>query len=56
MKPFCMLTPRRVPLPLLKKTGEVIKCMISLDVIEPIDELIEWRVPIVVVPKPSGDV
>ena len=55
MKPFCMSTPRRVPLPLLKKTDGEIK-RISLDVIGPIDEPTEWCAPIVVVPKPSGDV
>ena len=54
--PFCLTTPRRVPLPLMKKVQEEIKRMEQLDVIEPIDEPTEWCSPIVVVPKADGRV
>ena len=47
--PFCLTTPRRVPLPLMKKVQEEIKRMEQLDVIEPVDEPTEWCSPIVVV-------
>jgi len=40
--PFCLTTPRRVPLPLMKKVQEEIKHMEQLDVIEPVDEPTEW--------------
>ena len=42
--PFCLTTPRRVPLPLMKKVQEEIKRMEQLDVIEPIDEPTECMV------------
>ena len=54
--PFCLTTPTRVPLPLMKKVQEEIKRMEQLDVIEPIDEPTEWCSPIVVVPKADGRV
>lgn len=54
--PFCLTTPRRVPLPLMKQVQEEIKRMEQLDVIEPVDEPTEWCSPIVVVPKADGRV
>ena len=54
--PFCLTTPRRVPLPLMKKVEEKIKRMEQLDVIEPIEEPTEWCSPIVVVPQANGRV
>ena len=54
--PFCLTTPRRVPLPLMKNVQEEIKRMEQLDVIEPVDEPTEWCSPIVVVPKADGRV
>lgn len=48
---FCLTTPRRVPLPLMKKVQEKIKLIEPLDIIEPIDEPTEWCLRIVVVPK-----
>ena len=54
--PFCLTTPRRVPLALMKKVQEEIKRMEQLDVIEPVDEPTEWCSPIVVVPKADGRV
>ena len=55
-KPFCLTVPRRVPLPLMKKTELEIKCMMNMDVIEPVDEPTDWCAPIVVVPEQSGDI
>ena len=54
--PFCLTTPRRIPLPLMKKVKEEIERMLQLDVIEPVDEPTEWCSPIVVVPKANGSV
>lgn len=54
--PFCLTTPRQVPLPLMKQVQEEIKRMEQLDVIEPVDEATEWCSPIVVVPKVDGRV
>ena len=55
-KPFCLTTPRRVPFPLQKKVKEEIRRMVNLGVIEAVDEPTDWCAPIVVVPKPNGDV
>ena len=55
-KPFCITAPRRIPLPLLKKTEEEIQRMVNSKVIVPIEEPTDWCAPIVVVPKPSGNV
>ena len=49
--PFCLTTPRRVPLPLMKKVQEEIKHIEPLDIIEPIAEPREWFSQIGVVPK-----
>lgn len=49
--PFCLTTPRRVPLPLMKKVRKEIKHIEPLDVIEPIAEPREWFSQIGVVPK-----
>ena len=37
-KPFCLYTPRRVPLPLMKKVEDEINGLVKLGVNEPIDE------------------
>ena len=54
--PFCLTTPRRVPLPLMKKVQEEIKRMEQLDVIEPVDAPTEWCSSIVAVPNADGRV
>ena len=57
--PFCLATPRRVPLPLVEKVkieNQKIERMTSAGVIEAVDEPTDWCAPIVVVPKQSGDV
>ena len=55
-KPFCLYTPRRVPLPIMKKGGDEINGLVKLGVIEPVDEPTDWCAPMVVVPKPNGNV
>ena len=54
--PFCLATPRRVPLPIIEKVKNEIERMASAGVIEAVDEPTDWCAPIVVVPKQSGDV
>ena len=54
--PFCLATPRRVPLPLVDKVKVEIEQMARAGVIEAVDEPTDWCAPIVVVPKQSGDV
>lgn len=53
---YAVVSPRRVPLPLFKKTREELERMQKLGVISPVDEATEWCAPMVVVPKPSGNV
>ncbi|XP_064470170.1 uncharacterized protein K02A2.6-like [Ornithodoros turicata] len=55
-KPYAVVSPRRVPLPLFKKTREELERMRKLGVISPVDEATEWCAPMVVVPKPSGNI
>ena len=55
-KPFCLDTPRRVPLPLMKKVEDKINGLVKSGVIESVDELTDWCAPMVVVPKPNGNV
>ena len=53
---FALTTPRKVPLPLLSKTKLEIERMLEMGVIKKIDEPTDWCAPMVVVPKPSGEV
>ena len=55
-QPFCLTSPRRIPIPLQKKVKSQLESMVQLGVIEPIDEPTDWCSPIVVVPKSNGDV
>ena len=55
-KPFRLTTPRRTPLPLVKKVQEEIKHMEQLDVIKEIHEPTKWCSPLVVMPKADGRV
>ena len=55
-KPFCLYTPRRVPLPLMKKVEDEINSLVKSGVIESVDEPTDWCAPMVVVPKPNGNV
>ena len=51
VKPYCLYTPRRVPLPLMKKVEDEIKGLVKSAVIEPVEEPTDWCAPTVVVPK-----
>ena len=55
-KPFAQTVPRRVPVPLLGKVEAELDKMVNLDVIEPVDTPTDWCAPLVVVPKPNGNV
>lgn len=54
--PFAISAPRRIPIPLLKKTENEIKSMVSTGIIVPVTKPTEWCAPIVVVPKTDGNV
>ena len=54
-KPFCLYTPRSVPQPLMKKVEQEIAALVKSGVIEPVDEPTDWCAPMVVVPKPNGN-
>ena len=54
--PFALTTPRKVPFPLLSKAKKEIDRMLEMGLIKRVDEPTEWFAPIVVVPKPSGEV
>ncbi|XP_064456875.1 uncharacterized protein K02A2.6-like [Ornithodoros turicata] len=55
-KPHAVVSTRRVSLPLFKRTREELERMRKLGIITPVHEATEWCAPIVVVPKPSGNV
>ena len=54
-EPFALHVPRKVPLPLLKKTKDEIEKILQMGVISRVDEPIPWCSPMVVTPKPNGD-
>ena len=55
-KPFCLYTPRRVPLPLMKKVEDEINGLVKSGVIESVDEPTDWCAPMVAVLKPNRNV
>ena len=55
-KPFCLFTPRNVPLPLREKVKQEIQRMEKLGVISRIEEPTPWCAAMVIVPKPSSSV
>ena len=55
-EPFALHVPRKVPLPLLKKTKDEIEKMLQMGVISRVDEPTPWCSPMVVTPKPNSDV
>ena len=55
-KPFCMTSPRRVPLPVLGRLEKEITRLTILDVIEPAEEPTECCDSVIVVPKSNGDI
>lgn len=54
--PYAISAPRRIPIPLLKKTETEIKSMVDKGIIVPVNTPTEWCSPIVVVPKTDGNV
>ena len=55
-KPFALMTPRRVPLPLKEKVREEIERMEKLGVIRKVEEPTEWCAGMVCVPKANKKV
>ena len=55
-KPFCLSTPRRVPLPLQNEVIKQLKEMEDTGVISPVTSPTEWCSGMVVVPKKSGKI
>ena len=55
-EPYSCSTARRVPFPMLDKVSDELKRMEQLGVIVKVTEPTEWCSPIVVVPKPSGNI
>ena len=55
-EPFALFVPRKVSLPLLKKTKEEIEKMLQMGVFFRVDEPTPWCSPMVVTPKPNSDV
>lgn len=49
--PFCVKTPRRIPLPLVSPVKEELQCMEALGVISRVEEPTDWCAGMVVVPK-----
>lgn len=52
--PYSLLTPRRVPLPMVDKVAEELQRMERQGIIRKIDEPTDWCAGMVVVPKPNG--
>lgn len=55
-KPFALITPRRIAVPLLPKVKEEFQCIENMGVISKVDEPTEWCVGMAVVPNRNGKV
>ena len=55
-EPYALNAPRKVPFPLLDKTKQEIDRMLKNGVISKVDQPKVWCAPMVVMPKPNGDV
>ena len=55
-KPYALVTPRRIPLPLKGQVEEELKHMEALGIICKVDQPIDWCAGIVVVPKSNNKV
>ncbi|UYV67535.1 K02A2.6-like [Cordylochernes scorpioides] len=55
-KPYALCTPRRVPIPLMKRVKEQLEEMTRLGVIESVEEPTEWCAGMVAVSKPEGKI
>lgn len=56
VKPFSVLSPRRVPIPLKSKLKAELEQMVDANVIVPISEATDWCSPIVVASKKNGSI
>ena len=54
-EPYVLNTPCRIPLPQMDKVKKELEQMQKLNVIKPVGEATEWCSPMVIVPKPNGD-
>ena len=54
--PYCLTAPRHIPIPMVKTVEQEITRMEQLGVIKKVDQPTKWCHPIVVVPKPSGEI
>ena len=54
-KPFCVSTPRRIPLPYREKLKEQLDKLLAANIIAPVTEPTDWCAPIVVAPKKNTD-
>ena len=52
--PYSLMTPRRVPLPMVEKVAEELKKMEKQGIIRKVDEPTDWCAGMVIVPKPNG--
>ena len=55
IEPFSCSVARRVSLPQLPKVEKALQSMVNQDIISSVTEPTDWCAPMVVVPKPSGD-
>lgn len=55
-EPYAVSVPRRVALPLLPKVQSALENMQNMNIIEPVTQPTDWCAPMVVVPKPNGEV
>ena len=56
VKPLCLYTPRKVPIPLMDKVRKELDSMQTSGVISPVEEPTEWCSGLVTVMKPNGNV
>ncbi len=54
--PFAVHTPRRVPIPLMKKLQARLDEYVRNEIIRPVEEATEWCAPTVITGKPNGDI
>lgn len=52
----CVSAPRKIPIALKNKVKEKLDLMVSENLIVPVTEPTDWIHPIVIVPKPNGDI
>ncbi|XP_038058795.1 uncharacterized protein K02A2.6-like [Patiria miniata] len=54
--PYCVMTPRRIPIPLMPKLKEELERMEQQNIIQRITDPTDWCSPIVIAPKKNGDI